>query len=493
MKKCIAFLLLFSTLFVLVGCGGGNGSPTDGDSNSGNATDVKDTGKVTEPESTVVTEGLVVPDDYTLNGQEFVILCTAYMKNPPTPFAANDTQLVLDEAIYRRNTIVEDKYNITFSVPTNYITSSSVDMIQRSRTAGDSAYDAAMMGVFDTSAMAYQGYLADMSDVPYIALEKSWWDQNATRDISIFGKVFYTTGDISYLDKEYTFAVIFNKKMAAEKQLGDLYSLVREGKWTIDELSAMCRTVSEDLNGDDVLDSNDKYGMILWDAMLTAMINASGNTIAHIEDDKLVLSVNNESTVAMVEKFIGLAQDKSVINFQHMTGGVGWGEMFTNGQSLFLLEYLKALPGFRDTDLDYGILPMPKLDVEQDKYYCGLAGYQTCMYCIPSDCYDLEASGIVSESLAYYSKDTVTPAYYERTLKGRNVQDEESVETLDIIFANRIYDLGLFYKVGDISTKLGQMLGSKSMEFASMCASTKTVAEKMVDRINGFFETFENE
>ncbi|MBQ7010364.1 MAG: hypothetical protein IJN63_01545 [Clostridia bacterium] len=473
---------------MLVSCGDGK---TEGPAATTPAVTTDGTATTTEPVTTEPAEALDIPEGYFLDGYEYTILCTALMTNPPTPFAYKDTELVLDDAVYRRNTIIEDTYGISIEVITEYTTTAgkAVARLQANRSAGDTLYDAGLIDVFGVCQLAHSGYLADLQDVPYVALEKSWWDQNATRDTSIFGKTFFTTGDISFLDKEYTFATIFNKTIAEEKQLGDLYAIVREGKWTIDVMADMCKLVSEDLNGDDKLDSNDKFGLITWDAMLTASINGSGNTIAHIEDDELVLSLNNEEVISVVEKYVGLAQHQSVHNFQHTTGGVGWIDMFNNGQALFLHEYLKALPSFRDTDLEYGILPMPKLSEEQENYYCGFAGYQTAMYCIPVDVYDEEISGVISEAMAYHSKLLVTPAYYDRTLIGRNVQDPESEETLNIIFANRIYDLGLFYKVGTYGTQLGYLLRDKNTDFSSMFEKFRTLSETDLKKINGFFES----
>ncbi|MBQ7171906.1 MAG: extracellular solute-binding protein [Clostridia bacterium] len=485
MKKtvllCLALLLAFSTL--LVSCTEGTkpaGTTTEDPQSSGEA-----------PGDTTGGETFGVPGDLKFSDSSFNILCTAWMDNGINPFVyAEDSALVMDDAIYRRNAKVEDIYGIKLTTTDFFKNSSSgASYLTKNRASGDAAYDGALMGVFDTSALAYQGYFLDLQKAPYVSLKSSWWDQNATADTSIYGQTFYTTGDISYADKEYTFGVIFNKTIHEEKGLEDVYKLSREGKWTLEVLTEMCKTVSEDLDGDDKLTSNDKYGMIVWDAMLTAMINASGNTIASIKDDQLTLTLNNEQTVAVVEQFVSLCQDLSVINFQHMDSAKKWPEMFESNQSLFLLEYLKALPLFRDGDLEYGILPMPKLTAEQDRYYCGLAGYQATMYAIPADCADEEKSGAITEALAYYSKEIVTPAYYEKTLKGKNVQDPDSAETLDIIFANRIYDLGLFYRVGNMSTQVGQLLAKKTTDFASMYASYEQAAQRDIDRINNFFES----
>ncbi len=486
--KIRVICMLLSALFLagaLASCTGGN----TGDTTPAITTDAPIV--TTEPVTTEYVESLEVPEDYFLDGYEFTILCTSWMNNPPTPFNYKDTSLVLDEAIYRRNSIVEDEYGIIIATVEDYTTkgNSGVIRLQENRTAGDTLYDAGVIAVFDTSKLAYQGFLSDMQEVPYVDLEKSWWDQNATADITIFGKTFYTTGDISFLDREYTFATFFNKKIAAEQNLGDLYTIVRDGKWTVEVMSEMSKKVSADLNGDDKLDSNDKYGLIMWDDTLITMINAAGKSLATLEDDVLTLTANDDAAVEMVDKYMELCNDQSVINFQHTSGGVGWVEMYTNGQALFLIEYLKALTTFRDTDLEYGILPMPKLNEDQDRYYCGLAGYQAGMYCIPADVHDEEASGIITEALAYHSQKIVTPAYYDRTLIGRHVQDPESEETLEIIFASRIYDLGLFYKVGGLNVRLNSMMASKNNQYASVIESYRRAIDKSLKDINTFFSS----
>ena len=47
--------------------------------------------------------------------------------------------------------------------------------------------------------------------------------------------------------------------------------------------------------------------------------------------------------------------------------------------------------------------------------------------------------------MAYYSVDTLTRAYYDTALNDRYIRDQDSSEMLDIIFGNRIYDLGAVF------------------------------------------------
>ena len=49
---------------------------------------------------------------------------------------------------------------------------------------------------------------------------------------------------------------------------------------------------------------------------------------------------------------------------------------------------------------------------------------------------------MIIDALGAYSKDYVTPAYYNKVLNRGDVQDSDSAEILDLIFSSRVYDLG---------------------------------------------------
>ena len=70
--------------------------------------------------------------------------------------------------------------------------------------------------------------------------------------------------------------------------------------------------------------------------------------------------------------------------------------------------------------------------------------------CIPNNATDYTELGYIIESLAAESKNTVTPAYYEKNLKYQSLTDDESGEMLDIIFATRSFDLGTVFDWGGI-------------------------------------------
>ena len=444
-------------------------------------------------ELVTTAEGYVLPDVY-YDSEDYTLLVTG---NPVgtavNPFAYSDTQLVLDNAVYMRNVTVEESLGVVLDVIYETVSNNEGNgpgfkRLQADAASGESNYDSCLISAYDLGVLAQQGLLADLNEVPGMDLDMDYWDQNAKTQLAINKKLFFTTGDISYNDKEYTFAVLFNKRIAREENLGDLYALVNEGKWTFDTFAEMSRKVSVDLNGDDVMDSNDKYGLLLWDDTILYMVTGAGQKMLTLDDAGVPqLTLNTETTANIVEKYIKLTTESCSINFQHMSGGVSWINMYINGQALFLLEYFKALPSFRDTELDYGILPFPKYDEGQDNYYSGMSAWHVSFYCIP-EYSDIEYAGIVSECLAYNSEKLITPAYYERNLIGRQIKDTESGGMLDIIFDNRTYDLGYYYRTGNLSAMLLNMLRSGKTAFASQFAAYRPRAELQLKELKASFE-----
>jgi hypothetical protein len=115
---------------------------------------------------------------------------------------------------------------------------------------------------------------------------------------------------------------------------------------------------------------------------------------------------------------------------------------FPNGKVMFLVNYVNAALNdeMREMKTDFGILPYPKYDESQKDYYSRIEGCE--MSGIPNTVTDKARTSAVIEALASISATTVEPAYYDIVLKSQAARDNDSSEMLDIIFANRVFDLG---------------------------------------------------
>ena len=87
----------------------------------------------------------------------------------------------------------------------------------------------------ETAQAATSGYLHDFINMG-IDLDKSRWD-TGTADFAPQPKVYFMCGDVNFVDDDFTYVLIFNKKMreAYAKTVADPYRTVRDwgGRWII--------------------------------------------------------------------------------------------------------------------------------------------------------------------------------------------------------------------------------------------------------------------
>ena len=115
-------------------------------------------------------------------------------------------------------------------------------------------------------------------------------------------------------------------------------------------------------------------------------------------------------------------------------------DMFQADRGLFYAASCFYIENLRNMQTDFGILPYPKYDESQKEYYSRIEGCE--MSGIPNTITDKARTSAVIEALASISATTVEPAYYDIVLKSQAARDNDSSEMLDIIFANRVFDLG---------------------------------------------------
>ena len=492
MKKTglLALMLVCIMLFgTLVSCGGDQSDDTGSSSVSGTSGDAAD--------------GLVLPSE-GFGGEDFTILVSGHTSenNAFNDFGyAEENPDAVDSAIHKRNMLVEEQLDVKIITIEDFEASPKTkSMIVKNHTSGDCLYDAVLPIAYDVSSLAYDGKLSDLNSLSqYLNLENDWWDQKANEDLEMNGIMFFTTGDFSVWANEVTACITFNKTLADDNGIGasNLYTLASEGKWTYDELINAAKKCHNDLDGSQSPSLGDLYGLVTWDDAIYSVVNSIGVKCASVgEDGKMKLTLNSERTVSVITKYIEFCkQDDTVINFQYTTAAShneAIMQTFGDNKGLFLMIMFKNLSAFRDTQVEYGILPYPKFDENQEEYYNSIAPWHVNYLAVPAIISDADKSGAVLEALCYKSTDTVVTAYYDKTLIGKTVRDEESAPMLDIIFDTRIFDVGYYYEPGQINKKLiTELVRKDSTDFASMYAQYEPAATAALEKINYFFqETF---
>ncbi len=490
---CIAAILTS----ILTACGDAPASPAV-TTNAEKTSDAIKTTESIDPVETKFTAVANIPEDANYDGYTFHFLISGNGGGNDVR-AEELTGDALNDALFERNRKVEARFGITIEdeemyTGTNSGKSDAYKMLTQSIMANDNAFDAAIMGCYDLATLSYSGYLYDLAQMPYLDLTQPWWDQKVLSDLNFGGHIYFTTGDAMFTDNNLTCAMIFNKQLCNENDLDNPYELVKSGKWTMEKWGEMCKDISADLNGDGVMDDKDRYGALIWDDILMAIVNAAGGKCATLNaDGQLELTLNENNVLRVFDTYTKYFYDKqAACAFQRY--GYSVYDMFSNNQALFYAERLECVGGFRDMEGDFGILPIPKLTEEQEEYYSVLASWTGRLLCAPAVQDNAERTGQILEYFAAESMNIVTPAYYEKLLMGKYARDEDSAEMIDIILASHNFDPGWYFQIGGYNEGIMNLWREYSTDFASMFQKNLKRANKTIDKINtAFLELEEKE
>ncbi len=496
-RRLISFLLVLSMLLLPLLMASCAENP-DGDQKdpATTPTDPSQTPSEDDPEeNTTIYKATNVPAGLDLGNSEFRIL--VYDNSNTTwydvDFAATDINSdILNDAAYQRMVQVEEDLNVNI-VPypsPGY----GFDYMQTAVSSGDDLYDAGIVAARKAVTLAERGYLYDLfSDDIVLDTDAPWWDQGCTEGLSVANRLYMIAGDISILYRKSVRVYYFNKQVAADhSDVPNMYDLVESGDWTLEALAECVQAVSEDIDGDDEMTGDDMYGLIYTvDTMGTGLIGAGVQIVTKDEDDMPELTFYNDDTVIAFDAFTEILYDydHAITGTDNRPNSAGLGSMFHSDRALFNNCELHNIASFRSMETDFGILPTPKLDKYQEQYRSIINPVPAGMLVIPvTNDVNLDNTCYVLDSLGAASKNTLTPAYIDTYLEGRGARDEESRESLNIIFNNIVFDLGYIYNWGNIATFSYDLVRQKATNFTSAYEMIANAAQSKMEETLDIYE-----
>ncbi len=477
MKKRYLALLLLGLL--LSGCGG---TQTDipAETTADTAAEVVETEISYDPMIEAVDCG---GRDYTILSR----LCdgTNYCYPYREFLAEESTGEAINDAVFARNTFLEEKYNFVLNAPED--AANDVEgTAKKAIMAGDAMYD--MLNIRYSSAynLSIAGLLQNINDMPYVDFTKPYWRESIMKNASVAGKNYFATGDMNLSSLNGVGVVFFNKEMAEDMNVTGLYDTVRAGDWTFDTFTEYCKGVSNDLNGDQIYNEEDVFGLttngFAWQPFFAG---TDSTIISKDENDIPVFNWDTEHNIDIISRIISFVNDREsviLMNQYPNLESIGWGQasinMFSENRALFWIEIIYGIHQLREMDKDFGILPMPKYDENQDNYASYIHCGWPCTMAIPVTSTDTDLTGRLLEDMAYQSSTTIRPAFYDVTLKGKVARDNESGEMLDIIYSNINLDIAVLLQERlPVDTNMRNFLIKNTTDFVSTITSLKTQCE----------------
>jgi len=162
--------------------------------------------------------------------------------------------------------------------------------------------------------------------------------------------------------------------------------------------------------------------------------------------------------------------------------------MFENNQALFYTEVMLHIVTMRGYEIDFGIIPTPKMDETQKNYAHYLDWNCNIMYSLPVTLPEPDDQAYILETIAYASRTDITPAYYDICLKSKYARDEESSKMLDIIFSSYRLELAEVYNWGGLPDQVSSALRNGAEIASALAKREKSVLKGIEKSIASFGE-----
>ncbi len=439
MKKRILLCLLAALLCTgMVSCGTGTDETT--------AAETEPVAETMETEPAETGRG-AIPDELPekdFGGQAFRVLTTEggaiYGFTYSSEIISEElTGDACNDAVHNRNVDIESRFNVSITCDSKEYPSQYISTLV---TSGSDEYD--VLGMYDF--LAYEALNAKAAlnwlDVPYVNLEKPWHNQLANNGATINNRLYAICSDLAITSMLYTHAFFFNTTLLADYgyTADDMYTLVKDGKWTLDKAIEITTPMYEDTDGNGKRDDGDTYGFAysIWNAADVWMA-AFDATICTVGDKGIEMSFMNEKTIAIVEKLCDWHYNSGCF---HEYPNIYEEETRMRDGTLVMapIRFKAAFDALRTMEDPYAIIPYPKWDENQAEYLTN-ADDKFTVFTIPLTAVNnLEFIGIVYEALAAESYKTVYPVYYDTALKGKYSSDPTTAEMVDLVMAGRNFD-----------------------------------------------------
>ncbi len=401
-------------------------------------------------------------------------------------FAESSDETKVGSAVYRRNALIEDQYQIRIEVYQEDV-GQITNTYQQQVFAADQDFDVFLVRGHEMQFVLPSDLCLDLNQLPYNDFSKPWWDKNSVEQFSIAHKLYMAESDMTLRDKNATACVLFNKAVQKDRQIGEIYPLVENKEWTWDKMIELAKKATSD-NGDGVWDESDSYGLVSLDDLTYIMLHgADARYATKDEDDLPIPAFGQPRTLEVAQKITDILYQADY--FWHLSktsDPSGASPIFREDRALFYTDAIFRAQGLNDMETDFGIMPVPKYDENQKNYGHSVSIHFSSVITVPKTNTSLDRTSIIIEALSAESHYSVIPEYYDVYVKIRNTRDEEAMEMLDLIFSSRVYDMGEFFQFGYLNSYFLRIWTNK--QYNNVTTLYKTYEDAVQQSIKDFLE-----
>lgn len=318
--------------------------------------------------------------------------------------------------------------------------------------------------------------LADVSDSFYIRTEDAWFDGAVMDELSVYGGTYLISS--SAADARLGASVIAYNRMIEDsfdmlwEDGKPLAETALDGKFTVETMLMASRTVCAAQNVSDLPDVPQEdvafHGFAYSDADLFSLYFGAGGRFASTDAESVFITSLTDMRMAL---------DSVQPLLEHPTFELGE-DVFFEGRALFTVCTIEELIALRESDLEIGILPLPKASSDAE-YHTYIDAADTTVLAIPKDAKDRVKVEFLVSRLAFLSYGYIEPFIKEQAAAG-NPDDEKM---LDIISESASTDLCGLFGYGNMQGLVAETLTNGDDRLTLDYYNRKTLYEKALSII----------
>lgn len=487
MKKLLVLLLAVIMVFTAVACASGEKKPSNG------------TGVQTTPDGETTPGSTEVPGshipDMDFDAADFRISSRTASKEV---FVGEESTDICDVAVYNRNLIVEDKYNVALDhIVASDVMGSQVGEIVTMALSDVDYCEIAMPYCMDSTPLIINGVVKNWKNFEYTDLSQPYWINDVNSKFAIKENIYSVVGEMCTSTITMAYAMFYNRTKGEIMKAGlseELFDVIRDGDWTYDYFYDLVSNVYDDIDEITGASEGDFYGFVAEGVTNTDNYYFAWDLPIVVNDPETGLHLNdffNEKLVSATDK---------IIKLYHETAGtyIPKGNMqaslsikhFAEGKALFNTTMLReAFGAYRNMEDDYTILPYPKYDEDQTKYLTGCMDNYSIIVA-PITVKNTDMVSVVVEALNLESWNSVYPTYRDDALKGKYSRDPETIEMLEYVFAGRTFDISFL-----VSRNVGACYILRKVvrgDYADIKTAWDTLSEKNITQLETIMQKYES-
>lgn len=389
---------------------------------------------------------------------------------------------IVDNAVYRSVAAVEERFGTTVTA----YQAASHNAIKNSITTQDGSFDFAFMLDVTASGFSLENLFVNLYNLESLDFSKPWWPAPSVEALTYQNKMYLGSSTMSYLGLGQTFLTYFNKTIFTDNGLDYPYEAVMEGDWYLEDLIDLAEGYGTYDDNNDFKDTDDTFGFLCPNGFY-GCYESFGIEMIKKEGDDLILNAHCTEAYDLIEDlhYILIESDFGYTDTEQLVN-----TMFSNNQSMFVYGKLRnAYDVFRYYEVDYGILPVPKLNEAQEDYH---SAYTDRFFVVPSSSVagkDAQDIGFILEALSAEGYRIIYPAYYEEAMQNRYSTDAESKQILSMLHKYRVISFSYVYGGKECYTRgLSTLLAERqSKDYASYLAEGASAAEQKIADLKELF------